>query len=111
MLATRCRDYQCGAKAVRADAWASIGHHCYEPGFAWDLEFVSVAGSLGYDVAEVPVTWKDQPRSTVDPVATSIELFTALIDVKRRTDAIETSPRYRDVETTDYSDFEGAERR
>lgn len=103
MLPTHCRDYQCGAKAVRADAWENIGHHCYEPGFAWDIEFVSVAGSLGYELVEVPVTWEDHPVSKVDPLSTSIELATALVDVKRRTDAIATSPRFRHVTKTDQS--------
>lgn len=103
MLPTKCRDYQCGAKAVSAEAWDELGNHCYEPGFAWDLEFVSVAGSLGYEIAEVPVDWDDHPESTVDPISTSIELATALIDVKRRTDAIATSPRFRDVTKTDQS--------
>ncbi|MBV0901750.1 glycosyltransferase family 2 protein [Haloarcula salina] len=103
VLPTNCRDYQCGAKAVLADAWSSIGHHCYEPGFAWDLEFVSVAGSLGYEIAEVPVDWEDHPDSTVDPIATSLELATALVDVKRRTDAIATSPRHRNATPTDHS--------
>ena len=103
MLPTRCRDYQCGAKAVRADAWDAIGHHCYEPGFAWDLEFVSVAGALGYEIAEVPVEWEDHHDSTVNPIWTSVELAMALIDTKRRTDAIASSPRFRDVQRTDYS--------
>lgn len=103
MLPTQCRDYQCGAKAVRQDAWLEIGHHCYEPGFAWDLEFVSVAGALGYDIIEVPISWEDHPNSTVDPISTSIELATALMDVKRRTAAISSSPRFRDVDTTDKS--------
>ncbi|MDS0300237.1 glycosyltransferase [Halogeometricum sp. S1BR25-6] len=103
MLPTQCRDYQCGAKAVRADAWEAIGHHCYEPGFAWDLEFVSVAGSLGYEIAEVPVVWEDHPDSTVNPLSTSLELATALVDVKRRTDAIATSPRHRNATPTAHS--------
>jgi len=103
ILPTQCRDYQCGAKAVRAEAWDAIGHHCYEPGFAWDLEFVSVAGSLGYEIAEVPVDWEDHPDSTVNPISTSIELGTALVDIKRRTDAIATSPRHRNATPTDHS--------
>ncbi|WP_199180582.1 glycosyltransferase [Haloferax marisrubri] len=103
MLPTQCRDYQCGAKAVKSEAWEAVGHHCYEPGFAWDLEFVSVAGSLGYEIAEVPVDWEDHPDSTVSPFSTSVELATALIDVKRRTDAIDTSPRFRNVKKTERS--------
>ncbi|NEU55350.1 glycosyltransferase [Halorussus sp. MSC15.2] len=103
MLPTRCRDYQCGAKAVRATAWESIGHHCYEPGFAWDMELVSVAGALGYDIAEVPITWEDRPQSTVDPVSTPVELASALIDVRRRTTTIANSPRYVNVNQTSES--------
>ncbi|ELZ04521.1 glycosyltransferase [Natrialba aegyptia] len=99
ILPTRCRDYQCGAKAVRADAWESIGRHCYERGFAWDLEFVSVADVLGYDIVEVPVVWADRSDSTVDPLSTSFELLAALITVKRRTDAIATN---RAVRTTSH---------
>lgn len=105
ILPTQCRDYQCGVKAVSADAWDSIGHHCYERGFAWDLEFVSVAGALGYDIAEAPVVWEDQSDSTVDPLSTSLELLTALINVKRRADAISTSPRYIDNQQTDSSEI------
>lgn len=103
LLPTHCRDYQCGTKAVSKQAWSVIGNHCYEPGFAWDLEFVSVTGSLGYDIAEVPVDWDDHPDSTVDPLSTSIELATALIDVKRRTSALARSPRFSDVVKTDRS--------
>lgn len=103
ILPTKCRDYQCGAKAVRREAWEAIGHHCYEPGFAWDLEFVSVAGALGYEIAEAPVDWADHPDSTVDPLSTSVELATALFDVNRRTNAIATSPRFRHIITTNRS--------
>ncbi|MDR9381099.1 MAG: glycosyltransferase [Natronomonas sp.] len=103
MLPTECRDYQCGAKAVRREAWENIGPHCYEPGFAWDLEFISVAGALGYEIAEVPVEWEDHPDSTVDPISTPIELATALVEVKRRTGAIATSPRFREITETNRS--------
>jgi hypothetical protein len=103
MLPTHCRDYQCGAKAARASAWEAIAHHCYEPGFAWDLEFVSVAGSLGYDIVEVPIVWEDHPDSTVDTISTAVELGTALVDVRRRTDALARSPRHRHTDTTDES--------
>jgi glycosyltransferase involved in cell wall biosynthesis len=103
MLPTQCYDYQCGAKAVRGDAWKTIGNHCYEPGFAWDLEFISVSGSLGYNIIEVPVRWKDHPDSTVSPLSVSIELGTALIDIKRRVEAIKSSPRYHDVQVTSQS--------
>jgi hypothetical protein len=77
-------DYQCGAKAIGADAWSAVRPHLYEAGFAWDIELVTVADALGYTVREVPVEWTDQPGSTVDPISTSIELGRALFRSRRR---------------------------
>lgn len=105
ILPTRCRDYQCGAKAVTANAWSRISHHCYESGFAWDLEFISVAGLLGYKIAEVPITWKDHPDSTVNPVTTPIKLATALVNVKRRADTFSTRQKYDNIDVTVNSDL------
>lgn len=51
----------------------------------------------------MPISWEDHPNSTVNPISTTIELATALMDVKRRTNAISSSPRFRDVDTTDHS--------
>lgn len=82
LLTTACYDYQCGAKAVRADAWQEIRERCQKEGFAWDLEFVSVAGSLGYDITEVPVEWDDQPDSTVHPFWTTVELAVAICTIR-----------------------------
>ena len=93
LLPTRCSDYQCGAKALRADAWGDIRHYCYERGFAWDLEVVSVADALGYELREVPVTWEDHPDTTVDPIPTAIELGRALVAIRSRTGAI--TPHHR----------------
>lgn len=86
MLSVQCQDYQCGAKAVHAEAWSSIGEHCSKTGFAWDIEFLSLAESLDYEISEVPVEWDDHPESTVSTVSTSIELGKALLDLRRRTD-------------------------
>jgi glycosyltransferase involved in cell wall biosynthesis len=101
MLPTKCRDYQCGMKAIDRGAWENIGKHCYESGFAWDLELVSVAGSLGYDIIEVPITWEDHPNSTVKPILTPIELATALINIRRRVNIISSSSRYKDITKTE----------
>lgn len=101
LLTTACYDYQCGAKAVRADAWQEIREHCREEGFAWDLEFVSVAGSLGYDITEVPVEWDDRPNSTVHPVWTTLELGVAVCQIWYRSNVgTDTSFRNRQQTTS-----------
>ncbi len=77
-------DYQCGAKAITAPAWADVREHLYEPGFAWDVEFVAMAAALDVPVAEVPIAWEDRPGSTVSPVRTSLRMGRALVTARHR---------------------------
>ena len=91
LLDADCYDYQCGAKAITADAWREVRDHLYEPGFAWDVELVAMTAALGLRVAEVPIEWEDQPGSTVDPVATAVALGTALLTARHRAKRIQDS--------------------
>ncbi|AFK18387.2 glycosyltransferase [Haloferax mediterranei ATCC 33500] len=77
-------DYQCGAKAMTAEAWADVRTHLYEPGFAWDIELIAVSGAFGHRVAEVPVVWEDQPNSTVSPVDTTLKMARGLLRSRHR---------------------------
>ena len=77
-------DYQCGAKAMTREAWRTIRDHLYEPGFAWDLEVVAMAGATGQRIREVPVTWEDHPDSTVAPLQVVPELFGGMLAARHR---------------------------
>jgi hypothetical protein len=91
LLDPNLHDYQCGAKAVSADFWARLRQQLYEPGFAWDIEFLAIAGALGGRIAEVPVVWEDQPESTVDPVADTLSMFTGLLTARHRANVVRGS--------------------
>lgn len=84
LLSVTLHDYQCGAKAIDADAWERLHAHLYEAGFAWDVEVIAMAGAFELPVAEVPVKWEDRPGSTVDPVADSARMFRALVTSRHR---------------------------
>lgn len=84
LLDVQLRDYQCGAKAMTRETWLAIREQLYEPGFAWDVEVVSMAGALGFDIEEVPVIWVDHPDSTVTTSNAVPELLRALIRARRR---------------------------
>ncbi|QGN06628.1 glycosyltransferase [Halorhabdus sp. CBA1104] len=84
MLDAELHDYQCGAKALSASAWADVRGHLFEPGFAWDVELVAIAGALDLRIAEVPITWEDKPGSTVSPVRTSLDLAGAVFAARHR---------------------------
>lgn len=84
LLGAPLYDYQCGAKALTSEAWTTIAQHLYEPGFAWDIELIAVAAALEYEIREVPVTWEDQPGSTVDPVSDTLDMGRGLFVARHR---------------------------
>jgi len=90
-------DYQCGAKALTAGAWGALRQHLYEPGFAWDLELIAVAGALGLSVREVPIAWTDQPGSTVDPIRTTLSMAAALAVTRHRAKRLQNSSFHRAI--------------
>jgi hypothetical protein len=91
LLDADCYDYQCGAKAISADAWRTVRPHLYEAGFAWDVELIAMVGALGLRLVEVPIEWEDQPGSTVDPVDTALSLGTALFVARHRAKRLQDS--------------------
>ena len=93
-------DYQCGAKAIRRPAWTAVREHLYEPGFAWDVELVAMAGALELAIAEVPITWEDMPGSTVSPVRDSVRLGRALLVSRHRAKQIRNSRVHNAIAAT-----------
>ncbi|MFW6435718.1 MAG: glycosyltransferase [Halovenus sp.] len=84
ILDAELSDYQCGAKAISAPAWEQVRQHLFEPGFAWDVELVAMAGAFDLRIVEIPITWEDQPGSTVSPLRTTVELARVLFVARHR---------------------------
>jgi hypothetical protein len=91
LLSVELYDYQCGAKAISAEGWETVREHLYEPGFAWDVELIAMAGATNLRVEEVPVEWYDKPGSTVSPARTSLELGQALLSARHRSKRLRDS--------------------
>jgi hypothetical protein len=88
-------DYQCGAKALTSEAWREVRAHLYEPGFAWDIELISIVHALGYRVVEVPVNWEDRPKSTVSPMETTVRLARSLVVSRHRSRVLRNKTIHR----------------
>jgi len=88
LLPVSLYDYQCGAKAITSDAWREIREYLYESGFSWDVELVTVAAALDYEIREVPVAWEDDPHSTVNTPAAVKELARTVLTLRGRYDRI-----------------------
>lgn len=84
LLTVDLHDFQCGAKAITVEAWEQVRDHLYEPGFAWDIELIAIAGAQGARVQEVPIEWHDRPNSTVSPIRDSFRLARALVAARHR---------------------------
>jgi len=84
LLTVSLSDYQCGAKAITRAGWEQIREHLYEPGFAWDIELIAMAGAFDLRVEEVPIRWEDQPNSSVAPIRTTIRMGRTLLAVRHR---------------------------
>jgi dolichyl-phosphate beta-glucosyltransferase len=58
-------DSQCGFKAFTEAAATDLFGKLRTRGFGFDVELLLLAQAAGYQVAEVPVNWTDQPGSKV----------------------------------------------
>lgn len=84
LLAVDLEDYQCGAKAMTRAAWTTIRPHLEERGFAWDLDVLANAHAEGLTIAEVPVRWHHDERSSLDVGPAVVEFLQALVTIRRR---------------------------
>ncbi len=67
-------DTQNGFKAFRAEAAERIFRLQRVRGWAFDVELLSIAKSLGYTLSEVPIRWIDDDRSRVTFISMPIML-------------------------------------
>lgn len=58
-------DTQCGFKMFTADAAERVFRKCTLDGWAFDVEALAIARSLGLQVTEVPIEWHHRPESQV----------------------------------------------
>jgi dolichyl-phosphate beta-glucosyltransferase len=73
-------DSQCGFKAFRWKAAQEVLARQRLDGFGFDPEVLWLARRLGYRVVEVPIVWRDDPRSRVRLVRDSVGM---LLDLGR----------------------------
>ena len=84
-LGLRYQDTQCGAKAIRADAWQALAPSVREKGWAFDLDLLTEADRLALKVVEVPVAWQHvEEGSKVRTWQAGMDLLSATARLRRR---------------------------
>lgn len=71
-------DTQCGFKGFRADVAEALFSRARIEGFGFDVEILYLAARAGYRIAQIPVRWRNDPRSHIrlvrDPLRMLIEV-------------------------------------
>jgi dolichyl-phosphate beta-glucosyltransferase len=77
------RDTQCGFKLFRASVAQDLFAVSCINGYGFDLELLYIAQRRGYQIAEVPINWADQPGSKVLVLRDGFRMFCELLAVRR----------------------------
>jgi len=76
------QDTQCGFKCFSAAAAEEIFPNQTLEGWSFDVEVLTIARQLGYEVLEVPVTWTFQPGSRMSIFKDSWKMFKDLLLIR-----------------------------
>ncbi len=77
------RDTQCGFKLFRREAARDIFPRLRIDGFSFDVEALYLAVRRGWRVAQVPVAWRNSPRSKVRILGSSAAMLRDLLRIRR----------------------------
>lgn len=77
-------DAQCGFKAIHKRACAEILPRVRNQSWFFDTELLVIAQTMGYQIAEIPVKWTDDPDSRVKILSTVIEDLRGIRSLRRR---------------------------
>lgn len=83
IFATKFYDAQCGFKAVSKKAFNKLEPLILNQNWFFDSEMLIIAHKLGMKIKEIPISWKDDPTSTVKIAKTASEDLLGLWRLKR----------------------------
>ena len=95
LFQTKISDHQCGFKAFSRRAVMTVLPLTRENGWAWDTEVIVYLRSLGWKMAEIPVSWKEMKskRTPIKRLAMDIcEQGPALIRILVRSRRMKSNP-------------------
>lgn len=77
-------DTQCGFKLFSAEAAEKIFKRQTIDRWSFDIELLAIAKTLGYQIAEVPIIWYDDPHSTVNPIKDGLKMIAASWQIRKK---------------------------
>ena len=83
IVGLKMEDTQCGFKAFTAKAAEDIFSRQKLEGFSFDVELLFLASKLGYQIAEIPVEWINEPNSRVRMIADPVLMFADVVRIRQ----------------------------
>jgi dolichyl-phosphate beta-glucosyltransferase len=77
-------DSQCGFKMFSAAAAEAIFRRATVDGWAFDVEALVIARSLGLSIVEIPIEWHYRSDSRVSPVGDGMAMFAEVVKIRAR---------------------------
>jgi glycosyltransferase involved in cell wall biosynthesis len=77
-------DSQCGFKMFSAAAAEAIFRRTTVDGWAFDVEALVIARSLGLSIVEIPIEWHYRADSRVSPVRDGMAMFAEVVKIRAR---------------------------
>lgn len=81
---SKVNDHQCGFKAFKKDVVNLINKYSRENHWFWDTEVLILAQKFGFNIKEFPVTWSENPRTTVKILRDIISMLIGMLRLKLR---------------------------
>ena len=78
------QDTQCGFKCFSAEAAQAIFPLQRLEGWSFDVEVLTIARQLGFEIAEVPITWHYQPGSRMHLIQDSLQMAKDLFTIRQQ---------------------------
>ena len=82
LTVTGIQDTQCGFKLFKGDVARELFGGMTIFGFAFDVEILYLAQQRGYRIAEVPVRWANDERTTVHAVRDAARMFRDVVRIR-----------------------------
>ena len=83
-LKLKIKDTDMGLKGFKKNILIDLNKQSKENRWSWDLELLVNARKKNYTVKEVPVIWKEDKKSTLNPIKGSLEQFRGILSIKLR---------------------------
>ena len=77
------QDTQCGFKCFSAEAAQAIFPLQRLEGWSFDVEVLTIARQLGFEITEVPITWHYQPGSRMHLLGDSLQMAKDLFTIRQ----------------------------